>query len=109
MTDNASNDDKFEPEDFEGRYIVDDDTEALIATVVGVIRMAAMVQVSEDARENLEIIAEALADRFGIEESMVVEEQIHNDPETGEEEIIYKPKGGLFQDDDEDPAVDSKE
>ena len=104
MTDATNDNNEIEPEEFEGTYIVDEDTASLIATVVGVTRMAALAQINEEARENLEIIAEALADRFGIESSMVVEELVHNDPETGEEEILYKPRGGLFGDDEEPEA-----
>jgi hypothetical protein len=87
-------------DEFEGVYIVDDETMDLLQTVISVTRMAASVQVNEDARENLDIIASALAERFGIEDSMIVEEQIHTTDEG--EEIIYKPKGGVFGDEPEE-------
>jgi len=93
------------PEEFEGAYIVDSGTQELISTVIGVLHMAAMMQLSEESRQNLTIIADELGERFGIDASILVEEEAYSDPETGEEEIIYKPHGGLFQDDDEDPAA----
>ena len=112
-TPNDDDDDDFarEPEQFEGAYIVDDDTLNLIQTVVGVVRMAGMAQVDETARNNLEIIADALAERFGIED-LILEEQIHT-TEEGEEELLYRPVGGVFGDDEpeqegEAPAVDSE-
>lgn len=89
------------PEPFEGVYTVDDDTERLLEVVVGMLHMLANTQVDEEARENCIVIAHELADRFGIEgEEMVVEEQIHTTDEG--EEIIYKPRGGVFGDEPEE-------
>lgn len=93
---------------FEGVYILDDDTADLVATAIGVLQMTAGVQLGEDHRENLMIIAEELAQRFGLVEDINVEEVTHGD------EILYKPLGGVMGDDEdtpeqaEGPAVDSE-
>ena len=107
-----TNDEEFDDE-FEGVYIVDDDTADLLATAIGVLQMMSQVQMGEDHRENLLIIADEIQARFAIEkDSITVEEIVTSDPETGEEEILYRPKGGVFGDDDpspeaEGPAVDA--
>ena len=90
-----------EPEEFEGVYVVDDDTADLLATAIGILQMMSQVQLGEDHRENLIIIAEELQARFAIEkDSMTVEEVIIENPETGEEEILYRPPGGVMGDED---------
>ena len=84
-----------EPEQFEGSYVVDEDTEALLNVVVGMLRMLAQTQVDENARENCFIIAQELADRFVLEgEDIEVEEIIHGD------EILYRPRGGVMGDEE---------
>lgn len=89
-----------EPE-FEGVYVVDDDTADLLATAIGILQMMSQVQLGEDHRENLVIIAEELQARFAIEkDSMTVEEIVIQNPETGEDEILYRPPGGVMGDED---------
>jgi hypothetical protein len=102
-----------EEEEFEGHYVVDENTHDLLSTVFGCLHMLANTQVNEEARENLVIIAHELAERFmlGDLDEIAVEEQIHSTDEG--EEIIYKPRGGVFGDDEpeqegEAPAVDSE-
>jgi hypothetical protein len=105
-------------DEFEGVYIVDDDTAELLATAIGILQMCSGIQLGEDHRENLLIIADELQARFAIEkDSITVEERIVTDPETGEEEILYRPQGGVMGDhEDEDdpeeaegPAVEPEE
>jgi len=103
-----------EDDDFEGVYVVDDDTADLLATAIGILQMMSQVQLGEDHRENLLIIADAIQERFAIEkDSIQVEEIVTQNPETGEEEILYKPPGGVMGDEikpdkGEAPAVDSE-
>jgi hypothetical protein len=90
-----------EDDDFEGVYVVDDDTADLLATAIGILQMMSQVQLGEDHRENLLIIADELRARFAIEkDSIQVEEIITENPETGEEEILYRPPGGVMGDED---------
>lgn len=91
-----------ENEDFENDdelpiYDVDDDTLDLIEVCVSVLHNAAIMQVNEEARQSLHIIADSLAQRFALD-SMEVEEQVH-ETEDGQE-LIYKPKGGIFDEED---------
>ena len=90
--------DDFENEDDLPLYDVDDETRDLIQVVCGLVSNLAAVQLDEQARENLLTIADGLAERFAID-SIELEEQIH----VGEdgEEIIYKPKGGIFNEEEE--------
>lgn len=90
--------DDFENEDDLPLYEVDDETRDLIQVVCGLVSNLAAVQLDEQARENLLTIADGLAERFAID-SIELEEQIH----VGEdgEEIIYKPKGGIFNEEEE--------
>ena len=95
-------DDEELEEEFEGVYVIDDDTADLLASAIGIIQMTAGLQLNQEARDNLHIIADAIQERFAIEQdSITVEEQIVTNPDTGEEEILYKPKGGVFGDDEE--------
>ena len=99
--DDYSADDEFEHDDeeFEGVYVVDDETADLIASAIGVLQMMSQIQMGEDHRENLLIVADELSARFAIEkDSMAVEEVIIDNPETGEQEILYRPPGGVFGD-----------
>ena len=91
-----------ENEDFENDdelpiYDVDDDTLDLIEVCVSVLHNAAIMQVNEEARQSLHIIADSLAQRFALD-SIEVEEQVH-ETEDGQE-LIYKPKGGIFDEED---------
>ena len=112
-SEDTSEEDDFE-EQFEGVYVVDDDTADLLATAIGILQMMSQVQLGEDHRENLLIIADAIQERFAIEkDSIQVEEIVTQNPETGEEEILYKPPGGVMGDElkpdkGEAPAVDSE-
>jgi hypothetical protein len=80
-------------------YIVDDDTRALVEVALNCMVQLSQAQVDEEAAENLITIADALAERFDIDKAEV--EEIVHTTDDGEEEIIYKPKGGLFNDDPE--------
>ena len=103
-----------ESEEWEGVYVVDDSTADLLATAVGILQMMSQAQLGEDHRENLLIIADELQARFAIEkDSIQVEEIVVHNPETGEDEILYKPPGGVMGDDEpeneaEGPAADSE-
>jgi len=79
---------------FEGVYVVDEDTQRLIEVVVGMISMLGRSQVDEQAQENCFIIGEELAQRFGVRDDFEVEEIIHGD------EILYRPRGGVMGDDE---------
>jgi hypothetical protein len=96
-----------EPPQFEGVYIVDDDTLRLLEVVVGMLHLLAQTQVDEGARENCHIIADELADRFAVSaEDIEVEEIIHGD------EVLYRPRGGVMGDEDpeaEGPKPESPE
>lgn len=98
--------------EWEGVYVVDDETANLLATAVGILQMMSQAQLGEDHRENLLIIADELQARFAIEkDSIQVEEVIIENPETGEEEILYRPPGGVMGDESpeaEGPAADSE-
>ncbi len=109
------NDEEYESEnesedasDYDGGvYIVDDDTARLLEVVIGMVHMLATTQMEQTSRENCQIIAEELAERFALalEGDIEVEEIIHGD------EILYKPRGGVMGDDKpeaEGPAVDSE-
>ena len=90
-------------EDFEGVYAVDEDTERLLITVVGCIGLLAQSQVNEQARADLEIIADTLVERFMLDtEDIEVEEVIHGD------EVLYKPKGGVFGDEPIEPEPEGE-
>ena len=98
--------------EFEGAYVVDDDTADLLATAIGIIHLSATMQMGEDHRENLLIIADELQARFAIEsDSIAVEEQLVVNPDTGEQELLYRPRGGVMGDEPEQeaegPAADS--
>lgn len=90
--------DEDDSEGFEGVYVVDEDTARLLEVVVGMIHMLGNTQVDEQARDNCYVIAQELSERFGVpDDSMEVEEIIHGD------EILYKPKGGVFGDEPLEP------
>ena len=80
-------------------YIVDSQTEELLQSVVGCVQILANAQMSERSRDDLHLIALELQDRFGLDdEEFRVQELVHTDPDTGDEELIYKPLGGVFND-----------
>ena len=110
--DDYDDDDYEDDEEFEGVYVVDDDTADLLSTAIGVLQMMSQIQMGEDHRENLLIIADAIQERFAIEkDSIQVEEVVIENPDTGEEEILYKPPGGVMGDESpeaEGPAADSE-
>jgi|14BtaG_2_1085337.scaffolds.fasta_scaffold34175_2 hypothetical protein len=88
-------------------YIVDSETEALLQSVVGCVQILANSQMNERARDDLHIIALELQDRFGLDdEEFKVQELVHTDPDTGDEELIYKPLGGVFNDEPLDEPLD---
>jgi len=110
--DDIESEDTNDEEEFEGVYVIDDDTADLLATAIGILQMMSQVQLGEDHKDNLLIIADEIQQRFAIEkDSITVEEVVTSDPETGEEEILYRPRGGVFGDDPspeaEGPAVDA--
>ena len=76
------------------QYSVDEETQNLIEVALNCMLQLSSAQVDDDAAENLELLADELAKRFGIR-PVELEEQQHGD------EIIYKPRGGVFRDDDE--------
>jgi len=75
-------------------YTLDDDTLALIEVALNCMVQLSAAQIEDEASENLILIADEIAMRFNITRSEIIEEK-HGD------EIIYKPKGGLFNDDDQ--------
>ena len=75
-------------------YILDEETEKLIEVALNCMVQLADAQILEQARDDLLLCADELARVFNITAQEVIE-QHHGD------EIIYKPKGGLF-DDEED-------
>tara|TARA_B110000305_G_C19419123_1_gene629803 strand:+ start:1587 stop:1856 length:270 start_codon:yes stop_codon:yes gene_type:complete len=76
-------------------YEVDEETRSIIAVACDLILQLADAQVDDQSATNLQVIADSIADRFGINSMEVIEEK-HGD------EIIYKPRGGLFNDDEEE-------
>lgn len=106
MNENDHEEHDDELEEFEGNYVVDDDTLDLLSSAVGCITLLASAQLESQARENLIIIAEELSERFMLNSvDILVEEQVHS-TEDGEE-LIYKPRGGVFGDEpiEDDDAV----
>jgi hypothetical protein len=77
-------------------YNLDEDTQNLIEVALNCMVQLSEAQIEETAKENLLIICDEIALRFGIARMEVVEE-LHGD------EVIYKPRGGIFNDDDEVP------
>ena len=86
-------------------YILDAETTVLIETALNCLITLADAQIDETSKDNLELIADEIADRFGINTYKVVE-TVHTDSD-GTEEVIYSPQGGLgLGDDTEDPEED---
>ena len=85
-----------EPND--NSYVLDDETQKLIEIALNCIVSLADAQMLEQSRDDLLVIADELARVFNIPHIDVVESHHGN-------EIIYKPKGGIF-DDEEDSQTD---
>ena len=79
-------------------YILDDDTTYLIESALNCMITLADAQVDEASKDNLELIADEIANRFGINSYKVVE-TVHTSDD-GEEEVIYSPLDGLGLGDD---------
>ena len=82
-----------EPQD--NSYVLDDETQKLIEIALNCIVSLADAQMLEQAREDLLVCADELARVFNVPHIDVVESH-HGD------EIIYKPKGGIFDDEPDD-------
>ena len=78
-----------EPQD--NSYVLDDETQKLIEIALNCMVSLADAQMLEQAREDLLVCADELARVFNIPHVDVVE-SLH------ENEIIYKPRGGVFGD-----------
>lgn len=76
-------------------YTVDADTQALLEVVLNCMVTLSEAQLDEAAAQNLLTIADALAERFNISHTEL-EEEHHGD------EIIYRPKGGIFPGDEDE-------
>lgn len=99
MTDEPSDEDRMTTP----IYTLDDDTLQLIEIALNCMVQLGDAQMDEAARDNLILIADEIAARFAIT-SYAVEEEVTADGET-----IYKPKGGVFNDlddDEEDKTLD---
>jgi hypothetical protein len=81
-------------------YIVDDATQELLETALNCMITLSDAQIDPAAGDALAAIADSLAERFAINR-FEVEETVHTH-EDGEEEVIYKPKGGIMPDNDEE-------
>ena len=82
-----------EPQD--NSYVLDDETQKLIEIALNCMVSLADAQMLEQAREDLRVCADELARVFNVPHIDVVESH-HGD------EIIYKPKGGIFDDEPDD-------
>lgn len=76
---------------------IDEDTLQLLEVALNCMIQLADAQMDDTSRENLTLIADEIAARFAIS-AMHVEEEVTDDGET-----IYKPRGGVFNDLDEEP------
>ncbi len=78
------------------QYELDEETQGLIEVALNCLMTLADAQLDEDARQNLVTIGDALADAFGIAQLELEQDT------TDSGEVIYRPKGGLFNDEDEE-------
>lgn len=79
-------------------YQVDEETQELLEAALNCLVRLSDAQVSDEGIDGLLSIAEQLSEAFGIQQ---LDAEVHYN-ESGEE-IIYKPRGGLFgNDEDED-------
>ena len=76
-------------------YELDDETLSLIEVALNCLVQLSEAQIEDSAAENLVLIADEIAARFNITRTDLVEEQ-HGD------EIIYKPRGGIFNDEEDE-------
>ena len=76
------------------KYELDEETQSLIEVALNCLVQLSEAQIEQEAGENLVLIANEIAERFGITRIDVLEEQ--HDGET-----ILKPKGGIFGDEDD--------
>ena len=76
------------------QYELDDETQSLVEVALNCLMTLADAQLDEDARLNLVTIGDALADAFGI-----VQLELEQDT-TDSGEVIYRPKGGIFPNED---------
>jgi len=76
------------------QYELDDETQSLVEVALNCLMTLADAQLDEDARLNLVTIGDALADAFGI-----VPLELEQDT-TDSGEVIYRPKGGIFPNED---------
>ena len=114
MNNNNDNDDDFDDDeelDDQGElqefpvYLVDDDTRNLIEVALNCMLQLSDAQVDDESAQSLMAIADSIALRFNIEKADV-EETVHT-TDDGEEEIIYKPRGGVFKDQDDEDEADT--
>lgn len=75
-------------------YNLDEDTQNLIEVALNCMVQLSEAQLEENAKENLLLICDEIALRFGIARMEVLEE-LHGD------EVIYKPRGGIFNDEED--------
>lgn len=98
-------------------YTIDDETREMVEAALNCMMVVADAQINEDAADALVLIADTLADRFGVEK---IDQEVHDgvdengDPVTVIREVRRQPKFKLSDywrdDDDEDdepkgPAV----
>ena len=86
MTDNQDN-----------SYVLDDETQKLIEIALNCMVQLADAQMLDQARDDLMLCADELARVFNVPHVDVVE-QHHGD------EIIYKPRKGIFGDEEEEDS-----
>jgi hypothetical protein len=86
-------------------YIVDDATEELLMTALNCMVTLADAQIDPMSGDALIAIADEIAERFAIDRFEVVE-TVHTD-DNGDEEIIYRPKGGSVMPDLDDDNDDN--
>ena len=84
-----------EPQD--NSYVLDDETLKLIEIALNCMVSLADAQMLEQAREDLLVCADELARVFNVPHIDVVESH-HGD------EIIYKPRKGIFGDEEEEDS-----
>lgn len=81
-------------------YSVDEDTLELLEAALNCLVTLSESQLDETAAMGLIGIADALADRFNINRHELEETTFRTDD--GDEEIIYKPRGGVMNDEDDE-------
>lgn len=79
------------------RYQLDDQTREYLEVALNCVVSVADAQIDDVSHQGLIVIAETLADTFGIPRYQA---EVHN-TEDGEE-VIYRPPSDLFKDPDQD-------